>query len=489
VGVARSLTASTLYDELQERLGLQWIVGSGKGQDRSVSDHDLTARPSLAGFLNLIHPNKVQVLGHEELQYLNRMPATQRAGTVDDILMHDLLAIVLGDGLAAPPDLIDRAGKRDVPILASELPSWELVNLLQYYISKSLARRTSLHGVFMEVFTIGVLLTGDSGCGKSELALELLNRGHRLIADDAPEFTQVSPEIIDGTCPEALQDCLEVRGLGVLNVRRMFGDAAIKLNKFLRLIINLEVPQAGRVEMTDRLHGNTSEVPVLDLEIPSITLPVLAGRNLAVIVEAAVRPSDICVNMSSSLEACCCASLASRALPWRNSATSRALRSFLTTRKSSPALGVFDKPSTTAGSDGPADLIELPDSSNMLRIRPYSSPAIIISPCFKVPACTTKVATAPRPFSRLDSMTIPWAGPSWTALRSITSACSRIASSRLSIPSPFSAETFTNWCSPPQSSGMTSCCDSSFFTRSGSAFSRSILFTATTIGTSAAFEC
>lgn len=287
--MARSLTASTLYDELQERLGLHWIVGSGKGQERSVSDHDLTARPSLAGYLNLIHPNRVQVLGDEELEYLDHLDARQRADTIKAIFEGNLLAILVGDGLQPPDDLVGRSGTHDVPILVSDLPSWELVNLLQYYISKSLARHTSLHGVFMEVFTIGVLLTGDSGCGKSELALELLNRGHRLIADDAPEFTQVSPEIIDGTCPEALQDCLEVRGLGVLNVRRMFGDAAIKLNKFLRLIINLEIPQQGRVEIGDRLHGNASEVPVLDLNIPCITLPVLAGRNLAVITEAAVR--------------------------------------------------------------------------------------------------------------------------------------------------------------------------------------------------------
>ena len=147
-----------------------------------------------------------------------------------------------------------------------------------------------LHGVFMEVFTIGVLITGDPGSGKSELALELLNRGHRLIADDAPEFTRISPEIIDGTCPEALQDCLEVRGLGVLNVRHMFGDAAVKLNKFLRLIIHLEIPDdPGSPDHKDRLRGNTSTMEVLELDIPRITLPVMAGRNLSIIAEAAVR--------------------------------------------------------------------------------------------------------------------------------------------------------------------------------------------------------
>lgn len=289
MSVARSLTASTLYNELQERLGLHWVVGSGKGSERSVSDQDLSARPALAGYLNLIHPNKVQVLGNEELDHLNGLDDDRRAETLLTLLEQDLLAIVLGDGLEPSDELVEQSKHHDVPVLVSTLPSWELVNLLQYYISKSLARHTSLHGVFMEVFTIGVLITGDSGCGKSELALELLNRGHRLIADDAPEFTQISPEIIDGTCPEALQDCLEVRGLGILNVRRMFGDAAIKLNKYLRLIIDLRVPQSGQQDIHDRLHGDTSDIPVLDLNIPSITLPVLAGRNLAVIVEAAVR--------------------------------------------------------------------------------------------------------------------------------------------------------------------------------------------------------
>ena len=289
MGVARSLTASTLYDELQERLGLHWIVGSGKGSDRAVSDQDLSARPSLAGYLNLIHPNKVQILGNEELDHLNGLSKNRRSETLETALRQDLLAIVLGDGLEPPEDLIKLSGEHGVPVLSSSLPSRELVIQLQYHIAKALARRTSLHGVFMEVFTIGVLITGDSGCGKSELALELLNRGHRLIADDAPEFTQISPEIIDGTCPEALQDCLEVRGLGILNVRRMFGDAAIKLNKYLRLIIDLKVPRSGQQDLHDRLHGDTGEVPVLDLNIPSITLPVLAGRNLAVIVEAAVR--------------------------------------------------------------------------------------------------------------------------------------------------------------------------------------------------------
>ena len=146
------------------------------------------------------------------------------------------------------------------------------------------------------VFSIGVLITGDSGSGKSELALELITRGHRLIADDAPVMTLIAPDILDGTCPELLQDCLEVRGLGVLNVRAMFGDSAIKSNKYLRLIVHLDLAAfenaAARNEI-DRLHGDVSYRNILGLEVPVITIPVAPGRNIAVIVEAAVRNHNL----------------------------------------------------------------------------------------------------------------------------------------------------------------------------------------------------
>ncbi|PPT17088.1 HPr kinase/phosphorylase, partial [Xanthomonas arboricola] len=118
----------------------------------------------------------------------------------------------------------------------------ELLNHLSYHLARTLAPRVTLHGVFMEIYSIGVLITGEAGSGKSELALELLSRGHRLVADDAPEFTQIAPDVLDGTCPELLQDLLEVRGLGVLNVRDMFGDTAVKKNKYLRLIVHLTRP-------------------------------------------------------------------------------------------------------------------------------------------------------------------------------------------------------------------------------------------------------
>lgn len=294
--VTRALTALTLFQELADRLALRWVAPAAEAASNAthwpeISANDLSSRPALAGFLNLIHANRIQVLGNEELDYLDKLSVEECQQTVSTLLDACPLAIVVGDDRAMPTAIIERVSPAcRVALMQSSLPAYELVNYLQYHVSRALARRTTLHGVFMEVFTIGVHIMGDAGCGKSELALELLTRGHRLIADDAPEFTQISPEIIDGTCPEALQDCLEVRGLGVLNVRQMFGDAAIKLNKFLRLIIRLELPEQSTTgEGHDRLRGDTSSLRVIELDIPSITLQVRAGRNLAVMIEAAVR--------------------------------------------------------------------------------------------------------------------------------------------------------------------------------------------------------
>ncbi|HMB60979.1 MAG TPA: HPr(Ser) kinase/phosphatase, partial [Xanthomonadales bacterium] len=269
----RTVTVLDLIADLEQRLELQWVGEALKAPGPGLSASDVSSRPDLAGFLNLIHPNKVQVLGEEELDYFARQTTAERSRMMEELCDSKPLILLVGDGLDMPTGMIDSFSISQTALLRSRLPASGLVNYLQYHISRALANRTTLHGVFMEVFTIGVHIMGDSGCGKSELALELITRGHRLIADDAPEFTQISPDIIDGTCPAALQDCLEVRGLGVLNVRQMFGDAAIKLNKFLRLIVHLELPRPQEESsIRDRLRGDTSTQTVLDLDIPSITL-------------------------------------------------------------------------------------------------------------------------------------------------------------------------------------------------------------------------
>ena len=147
----------------------------------------------------------------------------------------------------------------------------------------------TLHGVYMEVMAIGVLITGPSGIGKSELALELISRGHRLIADDAPLFSRIAPDIINGTCSEILQDFLEVRGMGIINVRELFGDSAIKKNKYLKLIVQLQPMNREDLLALDRLEGSYKTRTILDMDIPQITLPVAPGRNLAVMMECAAR--------------------------------------------------------------------------------------------------------------------------------------------------------------------------------------------------------
>ena len=285
----RTVTAQNLYDALKDRLKLHWVSG-GDNEELAITVEDLTLRPATVGFLNLVHANKIQVLGVEEIHYLDSLGAKELAATIKRMFDHPPIAIIVGDGLDIPVSIRERGRSSETALIRSAMRSHELVPYLQYHISRRLARKTTLHGVYLELCTMGVLITGGAGSGKSELALELLTRGHRLVADDAPEFTKISPELIDGTCPAVLQDCLEVRGLGVLNVRHMFGDSAVKLNKYLRLIIHLEVPEKGEYDTVyDRLEGDSSVQNVLDIPIPKITIPVMAGRNLAVMAEAAVR--------------------------------------------------------------------------------------------------------------------------------------------------------------------------------------------------------
>lgn len=284
------ISARELFEQLQDRLGLRWIGGQrGERHEIEAGEH-LARRPSLAGYLNTIHANKVQIIGAEELAYLDALDSRQRWETLAKIMNARPLALLVSRDQPAPPDLKDACNESDTPLWSSPRRGHELLTYLQYHLARALARRVNLHGVFMEVYSIGVLITGDSGSGKSELALELISRGHRLVADDAPEFTQIAPDVLDGTCPELLQDLIEVRGLGILNVREMFGDTSVKRNKYLRLIVHLERYDPATPPTTlDRLHGDRSSRRVLELDIPQITLPVAAGRNLAVLVEAAVR--------------------------------------------------------------------------------------------------------------------------------------------------------------------------------------------------------
>ena len=289
------ISASELFEQQRERLDLRWIAGRDGAGHVLEAVETVARRPSLAGYLNAIYPNKVQILGTEELTWLDGLDSRQRWETIQKIMHFRPLALLISKDQACPEDLRIAAEETATPLWSSPKRGHELLNHLQYHLARKLAPRVTLHGVFMEIYSIGVLITGESGSGKSELALELVTRGHRLVADDAPEFTQIAPDVLDGTCPELLQDLLEVRGLGVLNIRDMFGDTAVKRNKYLRLVVHLARPTAEprsadiASDGLERLTGDGGARRVLDLDVPTITLPVMAGRNLAVLTEAAAR--------------------------------------------------------------------------------------------------------------------------------------------------------------------------------------------------------
>jgi len=255
----------------------------------SMGDGDARADTSMVGHLNLIHPNRVQVLGRTELRYLASLGKNSYQDTLGKLYEVPPAFIVVADGELPAEDLRQRSEQAAVPLFSSQLSSYKLIEHLRYYLTGLLAETATLHGVFMEVRGLGVLLTGESGVGKSELALELVTRGHRLIADDAPEFSRAAPDVVRGACPELLQGFLEVRGLGVLNIRAMYGDSAIKKDKNLRLIVDLKPIHDDDIRNIDRLVGSQQSEMVLDVAVPKVILPVAPGRDLALLIEAAVR--------------------------------------------------------------------------------------------------------------------------------------------------------------------------------------------------------
>ncbi len=282
-------SVGTLFDTLHEKLELQWS-NRRRGGNRSIeAPTDDTAGTALVGHLNLIHPNRVQVLGRTEIAYLDSLTPTSRRDLVEQLFGGTTDLIVIGDGEPVPDDIKQRAEATSVPVFTSAQPTQRLVNYLQYYLTTLFADKITLHGVFMEVFSLGVLITGASSVGKSELALELVARGHRLVADDATVFSRTAPDVLNGRCPDMLRDFLEVRGLGILNIRAMFGDSAIKQTRNLRLILKLMPMTDEEIRRIDRLHGARSTRNILGVDIPEITLPVAPGRNLAVLAEAAAR--------------------------------------------------------------------------------------------------------------------------------------------------------------------------------------------------------
>lgn len=273
-----------LYDDNRGALQLTRLGAQGDG---IAVRRDAAASASLIGHLNLTHPNSIQVLGELEAHFVGGAISAARGEFVSRLLAGKPCAVILAEGLAPSGELIDGAAAADTALFTTPLPAPGVIETLARYLAKALADTTTRHGVLMDVLGLGVLITGESGVGKSELGLELISRGHGLVADDAVELSRIATRTLEGRCPPILKDFLEVRGLGVLNIRTIFGQTAVRPKMRLKLIVHLEKPVEGHE--TERLPLTELAEEILGVTVRKVVLPVAAGRNLAVLLEAAVR--------------------------------------------------------------------------------------------------------------------------------------------------------------------------------------------------------
>jgi HPr kinase/phosphorylase len=280
------LSIEQLYEDNLKALKLNWLAGQN-GKDRLIFG-DADSAADQVGHLNLIHPGRIQVFGQQEVDYLLRISDNSRTAQTRELVAGEPPAFIIAQSLPAHPQIISVCNEKNIPLLTTSLPAAQVIDYLRVYLSKKLATRVTMHGVFMDVLGVGVLITGESGLGKSELGLELISRNHGLIADDAVEFSRIAPNMIEGRCPALLQNLLEVRGLGLLDIRTIFGETAVRRKMRLKLIVHL-VRRKTLEENYERLPLDQQTQEVLGLQIRKVVIPVEAGRNIAVLLEAAVR--------------------------------------------------------------------------------------------------------------------------------------------------------------------------------------------------------
>jgi len=281
------VTMGDLLEQQKEPMHMHLLAGED-GLYRYI-DNPRIQKPSLAfaGFLENLSDYRLQVIGKTELDYLAMKSPEEQKRAVDAVFDLRLAGVVVTRGIA-PPDIIMEAAKRtQTPLISSDLKSSTFMTNMTLYLSRRLAPRTYQHGVFLDIFGLGVLLMGASGIGKSEVALELISRGHRLIADDMIELARQGTGVLVGRSPEALRYHLEIRGLGILNIRDLFGAAALTDTKRVGLVVEI-VPWQ---EMTgqERLLGVDNTIELHGVILPKVVIPVRPGRSLAFLVEVATR--------------------------------------------------------------------------------------------------------------------------------------------------------------------------------------------------------
>lgn len=263
------------------------IVHGPDGFEKVQITSDDVSRPGLqlAGFFDFFDPNRLQVMGKVETTYVESFEPEKRQKIFDRLFETGIPAMIISRNIDIFPECMNAAQKYNVPLLRTNEFTSTIINSLVASLKVALAPKITLHGVLIEIYGEGVLLLGDSGVGKSETAIELVKRGHRLIADDAVEVKRVSDKTLVGTSPDVIRYFIELRGIGIVDVRRIFGVGSVKLTEKIELVINLENWEEGK--QYDRLGLDGQTTSILDIRVPSLTIPVKPGRNLAVIIEVA----------------------------------------------------------------------------------------------------------------------------------------------------------------------------------------------------------
>lgn len=277
---------SVLLTELVEEFSLEAAFKATDYEKIRLTVEDV-ARPGLqlAGYFDHFEPMRLQVMGNAEASFMQKLSPDERAITYDRLLSYKFPALLIARNIPVDPLCLEMARKHNVTILRCKEATSTIVSAIIAYLKAALAPRITRHGVLVEVFGVGLLLIGESGLGKSEAAVELLKRGHRLIADDAVEIRKVTSGSLMGTAPKLIRNYVELRGIGIVNVAKMFGMSAVKDQNEIDLVVNI-VPWNNN-EAYDRLGLNDQYMEILDVQVPMNTIPITPGRNLAVILEVA----------------------------------------------------------------------------------------------------------------------------------------------------------------------------------------------------------
>ncbi len=284
------ISADLLFEHHRAQLKWEWIAGLGASERRfdEVAVSAARSGADLVGYLNYIHPYRVQILGSREIAYLVAASPEDCARRISRIVTLEPPMLVLADNQAAPDTLLQMCERAQIPMFSTKESAAFVIDVLRAYLSRHFAERTSMHGVFMDILGLGVMITGESGLGKSELGLELISRGNGLVADDAVDLYRVNQTMIEGRCPELLQNLLEVRGIGLLDIRAIFGETAVRRKMRLKLIVHLVRRETMEREY-ERIPYEPLTQDVLGIAVRKAVIQVVAGRNIAVLVEAAVR--------------------------------------------------------------------------------------------------------------------------------------------------------------------------------------------------------